>query len=257
MLNLFSDLTRSEISDLATDALAVVPTASIEQHGPHLAVVTDTLLVTAVSRQSAEKAMCSVVVAPTVCYGNSHHHRPHPGVLSLQSDSYLASLRDVIEGLSLSGYRRILLLNGHGGNTAANQVAVKDAVNRYDLPGESHAAAYWDVARSELVTNGLANEIIPGHAGHFETSMVMALRPDLVRNEVLANLPPVDNQKVGLLAGSPGTVSEQNRVWGSGPGYSDDPASATPEKGMTYMQIIIEKVSRLYESICRNTIPTT
>ena len=65
------------------------------------------------------------------------------------------------------------------------------------------------------------------------------------------------HQKIGLLAGSPGTVSEQNRVWGSGPGYSDDPASATPEKGMTYMQIIIEKVSRLYESICRNTIPTT
>ena len=254
MLNLFADLTRSEIAELAADALAVIPTASIEQHGPHLAVVTDTLLVTAVSQRSAEKAKCPVVVTPTVCYGNSHHHRPHPGVLSLQSDSYLASLRDLIEGLSLSGYRRILLLNGHGGNTAANEVSVRDAVNRYDLPGEAHAAAYWDVARSELVGIGLANERIPGHAGHFETAMVMAVRPELVRHEVLDSLPAVDREQIGLPAGRPGTVSERNKVWGSSSGYSDDPASATPEKGKLYMQIIIEEVSRLYESLCRNTI---
>ena len=183
MLTLFAELTREEARERAADSLAVVPTASIEQHGPHLAVVTDTLLVTTVARRSAEATDASVVVTPTVCYGNSHHHRPHPGVLSLQSDVFLATTRDVIEGLSLSGYRRILLLNGHGGNTAANQVAAQDAVNRYGLPGKVHAAPYWDVARAALVAGGLENERLPGHAGHFETAMVMAIRPELVRQD--------------------------------------------------------------------------
>ena len=79
MLTLFAELTREEARERAADSLAVVPTASIEQHGPHLAVVTDTLLVTTVARRSAEATDASVVVTPTVCYGNSHHHRPHPG----------------------------------------------------------------------------------------------------------------------------------------------------------------------------------
>ena len=249
MLTLFAELTRQEVAERAADSLAVVPTASIEQHGPHLAVLTDTLLVTAVARRSAEAADCPVVVAPTVCYGNSHHHRPHPGVLSLQSDAYLATTRDVVEGLSLSGYRRILLLNGHGGNTAANQVSAQDAVNRYGLPGKVHAAAYWDVARAALVADGLANERLPGHAGHFETAMVMAIRPELVRQDVLAEVPAVDRERIGLPAGKPGTVAQQNKDWGIGPGYTDDPASATPEAGTRYLKIIIEQVSRLYETL--------
>lgn len=249
MLTLFAELTRQEAADCAADSLAVVPTASIEQHGPHLAVVTDTLLVETVARRSAEAASCSVVVTPTVCYGNSHHHRPHPGVLSLQSDVFLATTRDVIEGLSLSGYRRILLLNGHGGNTAANQVAAQDAVNRYGLPGRVSAAAYWDVARTELVAGGLANDRLPGHAGHFETAMVMAVRPELVRQEVLDDLPAVDRERVGLPAGKSGAFAQQNRDWGIGPGYTDDPASATPAAGRRYLQTIIEAVSRLYDSL--------
>lgn len=249
MLTLFAELTRQEAADRAADSLAVVPTASIEQHGPHLAVVTDTLLVETVARRSAEAASCSVVVTPTVCYGNSHHHRPHPGVLSLQSDVFLATTRDVIEGLSLSGYRRILLLNGHGGNTAANQVAAQDAVNRYGLPGRVSAAAYWDVARTELVAGGLANDRLPGHAGHFETAMVMAVRPELVRQEVLDDLPAVDRERVGLPAGKSGAFAQQNRDWGIGPGYTDDPASATPAAGRRYLQTIIAAVSRLYDSL--------
>lgn len=249
MLTLFAELTRVEVAERAADSLAVVPTASIEQHGPHLAVGTDTLLVTTVARRSAEEADCPVVVVPTVCYGNSHHHRPHPGVLSLQSDAYLAEIRDVVEGLSLSGYRQILLLNGHGGNTAANQISAQDAVNRYDLPGKVHAADYWDVARAALVAGGLPNERLPGHAGHFETAMVMAVQPDLVRKEVLVEVPAVDRDRIGLPSGKPGTFAQQNKDWGIGPGYTDDPASATPEAGTRYLQIIIEQVSHLYESL--------
>ena len=248
MLTLFSELTRDEARERAADSLVVVPTASIEQHGPHLAVVTDTLLVTTVARRSAEAIDAPVVVTPTVCYGNSHHHRPHSGVLSLRSDLFQATIRDLIEGLSLSGYRQILLLNGHGGNTAPNQVVAQDAVHRYDLPGKVHAAAYWDVARDALVAGGLENDMIPGHAGHFETAMMMAIRPDLVRQTVLDELPAVDREQIGLPSGKPGTFSQQNREWGMGPGYTDNPSSATPEAGRRYLQMIINKVGDLYAS---------
>src|SRR5690606_34911147 len=85
MTVLLEEMTRDQIKELAPNAVAVLPTASIEQHGPHLPIVTDTLLCGTVARRAAEAVgdQARVVVAPVLPFGNSHHHRPFAGVLSL------------------------------------------------------------------------------------------------------------------------------------------------------------------------------
>ena len=249
-MKLFAEMTRDEIRAEAPESLAIIPTASTEQHGPHMAVITDTLLVEAVSRRAAEVATdAATIITPTVTVGSSHHHRPHGGVLSLPSDIYQSVVSEVIRSLVGTGFRRILVLNGHGGNTHANVVTGLDAVNRHGLDATVAAAAYWDVARAALVEDGLASGLIPGHAGHFETSMVLAIRPDLVRAEVLAGLPPVDPDSIGLFRPLPGTVVQTAGLWERSPGFTDDPASATAEAGHRYLETCAREVGGLYRDL--------
>lgn len=246
MTVLLEEMTRDQIEALAPTAIAILPTASIEQHGPHLPVLTDTLLCGTVARLAAEQAQphAPVVVAPVLCYGNSHHHRPFAGVLSLTSHTYMTAVTEVLEGLLLSGFTRLVVLNGHGGNTDSNAVVALDFVNRLDHPAIIATAAYWDIARAALIETGiLTHEEIPGHAGRFETDLVLAIRPELVDPAVLSATPDVRGNLKGLFADLGGGVIQQNGVWAAGPGYTDNPAAASASEGATVLEIVVGRVA--------------
>jgi len=248
MTVLFAEMTREQIRALAPTALAVLPTASTEQHGPHLAVSTDTVLCSTVAQMSAELAASQipVVVTPTLAFGNSHHHFPFPGVLSLTSENYYLAVTDVVEGLIKSGFKKILILNGHGGNTDSNRVVGLDIANLRAHPVTIAAAAYWDVARPAIVEKGLiAGERIPGHAGRFETSLMMAIRPDLVFADGLAQTKDYSQESLGLMVPLTGATVQVHGAWGDGPGYTDQPAAATVEEGKAMLEVIVNEVAGL------------
>ena len=240
------ELTREQIKAIAPNAVAVLPTASIEQHGPHLPVVTDTLLCGTVALRAAEKAAgrSQVLVAPVMPYCNSHHHRPFAGVLSLAAPTYMAAVTDILEGLALSGFRRLMILNGHGGNTDSNAVVGLDFVNRLGHDVSIATAAYWDIARPAIVEAGIMEGgRVPGHAGRFETALVMAIRPELVNQEGLAQT--IDQKNDGGLfsKGLVGGTVQRHGTWAASTGYSDSPAKATPEEGKAMLEIIVNKVA--------------
>jgi len=248
MTVLFGEMSREQIRSLAPTGLAILPTASTEQHGPHLAVSTDTVLCSTVAQLSAElaSAQIPVVVAPTLAFGNSHHHFPFPGVLSLTSENYYLAVTDAVEGLIKSGFRKILILNGHGGNTDSNRVVALDIANLRNHPVTIAAAAYWDVARPAIVSKGLmAGERIPGHAGRFETSLMMAIRPDLVFADGLAQTEDVSKKELGLMVPLTGATVQINGAWDTGPGYTDQPAAATAEEGKAMLDVIVQEVAGL------------
>ena len=243
-------MTRDVIEQIAPSAIAVLPTASIEQHGPHLPVVTDTLLCGTVAQRSAEMATdagTNVVVAPVVSYANSHHHRPFAGTLSLSSPIYMQTVIEVLEGLVLSGFRKLVVLNGHGGNTDSNNVVGLDFVNRLGHPVTIGTGAYWDIARSALVEQGLMDSwLIPGHAGQFETSMVMALRPDLVNEDGLARTHNVAKESGGLFGDLSGATVQTHGAWAASTGYTDDPTASTAEEGHALLEVIVARVAAFY-----------
>ena len=241
-----AELTREQIRTIAPSTVAVLPTASVEQHGPHLPVLTDTILCGAVTEQAAVLASetTSVVVAPVMCYGRSHHHRPFPGVLSLSTELYMHAVSDVLEGLALSGFNQIVVINGHGGNTEPNAVVCADFIQN---PAHTIAiayASYWDIARDAIVEQGIMpGEEVPGHAGRFETSMIMAVRPDLVNEDGLAqtaNQSTSDSNVASSLAG--GTV-QIHGAWAASRGYTDRPSLANADDGRKMLKITVQEVA--------------
>ena len=249
MTVLLAEMTREQIRKAAPTAIAVLPTASIEQHGPHAPVITDTLLCGTVAQRAAERAAGStrVIVAPVLCYGNSHHHRPFAGVLSLSSATYMAAVTEVLEGLVLSGFRKLVVLNGHGGNTDSNAVVGLDFVNLRGHDVTIATGAYWDIARAAIVEKGLMpSNRIPGHAGRFETSMVMALRPDLIDPEGMAQVVDVSQAKKGLFGDLTGATMQVHGAWAASTGYTDHPAEASAAEGNALLEVVVQRVSEFF-----------
>ncbi len=244
------ELNRKQIDDWAPEATVVLPTASIEQHGPHLPVVVDTLLCTTVARRAVGQALqqCgerTIWLAPTFVWGNSHHHYPFAGVLSLTSTQYIAAVTDIVEGLIASGFERILILNGHGGNTAPNTIIAQDCVHRLGHLVHIAAADYWDIGRAAVVAAGLIDDDrIPGHAGEFETALIYAVQADLVSAEGLQVVQRFNVQREPP-ARLPHVALQSNGAWVSQGGYSDEPYVATREQGVQMLDLIVAEVSRV------------
>ena len=177
----FAELTAPEIRALPRDStLVVAPIAAMEQHGPHLPVSTDTILAGAVA-EGVEKALGDrALVLPVLWLGASDHHIPRGGTLTSPLPTYEQILVDLLTPLLKDGFRRALILNGHGGNIDPLRVALRRLdveFPRAILTG----AAYWDLAADELAALCAGPRKVMGHACEIETSMVLHLRPDLVR----------------------------------------------------------------------------
>ena len=175
----WANLKAGELRDLAArEAIVVLPVAAMEQHGPHLPVMVDTLLCGEVATRAAKRASGRhpVVVAPTVWSGLSEHHMPFGGTFTLDFATFRSLIECLCRSLERHGFRRVLLLNGHGGNVAALRVVV-DELRGLDM--RLQTATYWQVdpvAISEILERQSGVQ----HACEAETSMVMALRPELV-----------------------------------------------------------------------------
>jgi creatinine amidohydrolase len=180
-------------------------------------------------------------------YGNSHHHRPFPGVLSLSSNTFMAAVADILEGLVNSGFRKLIVLNGHGGNTDANAVVGLDFVNRLGHDVAIGTASYWDIARPAIVEAGIMpGGQIPGHAGRFEAAMVMAVRPDLVNQAGMAQTRDQSRENQGLFGAMSGATVQVHGAWGAGVGYTDNPAAATAVDGKAMLEIIVAQVAAFF-----------
>lgn len=246
MPHLLAELTRVEAGEQVPEATVILPSAAIEQHGPHLPILTDTCLVEAVSRGVAAAASVPVLVAPTVCYGASQHHFPFPGVMSLGSATFSAVLRDLLDSLARMGARRVYLLNGHGGNDEiVRLVAREEGLLKHLAIG---AASYWSIAWEGLLAAEAHTKLgtLPGHAGHFETALMMVLRPDLVHADAIPV--PMENQMTGSTwqGGSFGTITPPHNSLGTS-GTSDDASNATAEWGARLLDVCVREVTGAIE----------
>jgi len=241
---LFHELTREEARAQAPRALLVLPIGSTEQHGPHLPVITDTISVEHIARAAAAEAAAAipVLVAPTLPFGSSDHHLPFGGTMSMRTDTYYRVLSELIDSLITGGFTRIFLLNGHGGNHEIAQLAARDAALRH--PVSAAAASYWVVAWEALI--GIKAHTVgrfPGHAGAFETSQVMALRPDLVRRPLPHRDEPAPTEPPPATRPYRG---EFHGWWQSINGFTDSPDRATPELGTAFLAAAARAVAAAF-----------
>src|ERR1035437_7426 len=113
---LFSDANYNNLNRQAKDKVVVLPLGAVEQHGPHLPVSTDTDIVRQVALQAEKQLSDDILLCPVLPFGSSHHHLSFGGTLSVSISTYTQLITELVESLLTGGFRRIVLLNGHGGN---------------------------------------------------------------------------------------------------------------------------------------------
>ena len=177
---MLGDLSWKEFKRRSKDVrVAIIPTGATEQHGPHLPMQQDTASALAVARRVAERLYPGVIVTPPISVGVSTHHMSFPGTLSLAPGTFIRVVVDTCRSLFHHGIRNVLILNGHGGNVAALGVAGR--IFRDEFPDANlWVVSYWEVIPRKTSAKLLKTKNFPGHSGEFETSIGLAIHPELV-----------------------------------------------------------------------------
>ncbi|MBL0777096.1 creatininase family protein [Streptomyces albidoflavus] len=226
-----TELTWREVRRAGEDGIALLPIGSQEQHAAHLPMGTDTLLVEAVVDRALalldrETPAPEVVRLPALPFGHSPHHL-FAAAVSLSAQTLGAVLDDVLDSLVTSGFRRIMVVNGHGGNDEIMRLAVKRLALRAEVTAA--ACSYWTLSDGDHET-GPEAEATPGHAGWFETSLMLAAHPGLVRTPVPARA-PVEPPPLFDHPPHPGLTVERHGEWERVDGSTDDASGADPDRG--------------------------
>ncbi len=175
-------MTWPAVAALSRDTPVVIPTAAMEQHGHHLPVFTDTMLVGEITRRAEAQLRQRALFTPVLWLGNSFHHLDFPGTMSASPRVYLDTLVDVIENWITHGFRRIVLVNGHGGNNVPGDQAIFEVRQKHRTRDDLIVmfACYWALGCEPQKSDPSLEQAAMGHACEWETSMILALAPQLV-----------------------------------------------------------------------------
>lgn len=239
-----TDLTWPAVRALDRNTPVVFPVAALEQHGHHLPLFTDSLLLGEVVRRAAGRVGDRVLFAPLQWLGNSDHHLDFPGTLSAPPRVYLDLLGGLLDNFIAHGFTRLVIVNGHGGNDVPGKQAVFEARQRHRTRGDLLLlfATYWLLGGEPTRADPSIRQARMGHACEWETSMMLRLAPHLVGD--LSAVGPVE-------FGNPfepacrGWVTRER----SGPGHIGDPRQATAEKGETLFRVFGDDLARFLERV--------
>jgi creatinine amidohydrolase len=201
---------------------AIIPVGSLEQHGSHLPVSTDSLIAEYVARTASKQV--GAFVLPVISYGVSFEHKPMFNV-SLRNSTLSTMICDACVSLAENRIKEIIILNGHHGNMGALQYIAQELHGKLPKDVRVHTIHYWHMMKSEF-----------DHAGEVETSLVLAIAPELVRMDLaVPNSKKLSKSKAAYssITNAPGSFPKitGNGVWG-------DPRKATAAKGEKWIQEI-------------------
>lgn len=243
-------LTGPEIAAMdKAQAAVVLPVGSIEQHGPHLPIATDTLngleLLGRALAALPESVQCWAL--PPLNYGKSNEHKELAGTFTLSGASLAALITEVAESAARSGFRRLVLLNSHGGNPPVVDMVARDI----------HQSTGLMVFPLHMMRLGAARGIVSEHeslhgmhAGDAETSTVLGLQPGLVRMDRRVGEVPVVPPGFALPTMPQGTLFAWITSDFSQSGVVGDPSQASEEKGRQIVEIAVQRLAEALEAIC-------
>jgi len=247
----WADLSTRDFAQLdAARTIAVLPVAAIEQHGPHLPVSVDTVLVDGVVAASLPHlaAELSVLFLPTQAVGLSPEHQRFPGTLTLSSHTVISLWTEIGESVARAGIKKLVLFNSHGGQVSVTDIVARDLRSRLDLL--VYSVNWFNLPLGSEV-DGLfsADEHRFGiHAGEIETSMMLALAPDQVdmaQAKNFASSSQQRSQKFSILGNGKSAklgwqMQDYNPV-----GAVGNAAAATTGKGRVVVQAAGQALARL------------
>jgi len=243
----YNRLTWPEMNDaIAAQKLIILPTASTEQHGKHLPLDVDTFLCESVCLEVGRRAAEQVLVLPPIAYGLNLHHIDFPGTIHIEPDTFIAFCLNITKSVAYHGFKKILLVNGHGSNSPLiDLVARKTVLETGSLCFATNYAAFLLNAFEPI-----RESAVMAHADEFETSLYLHLAPERVKMDLAVE----DNDRMGKHLSSDSTKNYPVRFsdfWGrwTTTGVHGDPTKATAEKGRIIFEAavtgLIELVAEL------------
>lgn len=251
----FANLTWKQVDALPrATTLLVLPTAAIEQHGPHLPLATDTLINNRLLGAALDllPAQMHIYALPPVCYGKSNEHIGFPGTLSVSSATFLSVLRDLGSSIVASGFTKLALYNTHGGNTSLVDVMARDlraefGLRTFSLFG-SGGAAFSGLGEQERAYGF--------HAGEVETAFLMEATPELVHTgEYTTNyIAEIADPKLLKPEGSAANFAWLTRDIAAS-GVLGHPDPATAENGARWIAEAAERIAAALTAMYEYTDP--
>lgn len=241
-----TDLSWPKLAALSKDTPVVIPIAALEQHGHHMPVFTDSLLLGEIVRRAKDVVGNRVLFAPLMWLGNSDHHLDFPGTMSAPPRTYLDLLNGMAENFLRHGFRRIVFINGHGGNDIPGRQVVFELRQRHRERNDLLLlfATYWSLGARPWETLPALHQRAMGHACEWETSMILRIAPHLVGD--YRSTTTIDSASIFAPA-SRGWVTREL----SEPGYIGSPQLATAEKGEHLLKEFSADVVGLLEKAVR------
>jgi creatinine amidohydrolase len=183
----YDELTWPEMREvLARQPVVLLPFGAVEDHGPHLPLNTDNIIVRAICLEAARRDPGEILVMPLAAYGLDEHHMDFPGTVSIDMQTLIAYVADVALSAARHGFTHILIVNGHGSNAAIADLASRRVVLESGVVcGAISPNAAVDPTLAEPTLSAMRRSTPGGvaHAGEYETAMMLHLRPELVQME--------------------------------------------------------------------------
>jgi creatinine amidohydrolase len=223
--------------DTVETNLALLPVGSTEQHGPHLPLETDTLNAETVAERAAEKHVEPAVVAPAIPVAIAEEHRKFAGTLWVSESTLRSYVRETVASLAFHGWDRVVVVNGHGGNTAA----LREVAGRITRHDDAYAVPFtWfdEVGdyRSEM-----------GHGGPLETSLVQCAKPERIRNDRVANAAENASERWGNWEGRVNLAFDSDEFTDNG--VVGNPRDGSAEQGARLLELATDSLTELLEAI--------
>jgi creatinine amidohydrolase len=242
---LYGEQNWTQIPDLA-DKVAVVPLGSLEQHGHHLPLLTDTVGCIEIARRAEQALGDTALFLPMLWIGASDHHLGFPGTVSVHNATYTQVIEDILESLIGAGFRRIVLLNSHGGNVGPGSAALYEVETRHRAETDLWLvlATWFSLAAPQIAEIESLEQKFVTHACELETSMILYLRPDLVRmGAARGENTPFPSQFYSRDSSRPSRVTVQRPFeHKSVTGALGHPEQATAAKGEALLQAGVDQV---------------
>jgi creatinine amidohydrolase len=233
--------------------IVLLPLGAIEQHGPHLPVSTDTDIVSAIAREAEKQLPDDVLLCPTFPFGSSHHHLSFGGTISISVATYTQVIIELVESLLTSGFRRIVLLNGHGGNITPIKQALVALSNKHDatLHPNIVLATYWELAGKVFSGAPPMESPALSHACEYETSLLLHLFPESVLSSQIQRAKrPASNGFIPFEDDEPyrGVTMVKQTEFISNNGSSGEPQLASAGKGQHLFVHAVEALVKFITS---------
>ena len=233
------------------DRVALVPVATLEDHGPHLPVDTDLRIVSEICERAAARAPDRVVLLPAIPHGYDPHHMDFPGAITIGWDTFVRYCTDVGRSLAHHGFRRMLFLNGHGSNQ--NLVETAARLVMVDRPEVLAAAAFYLASPAAFEVIDRVRESTRGgmaHACELETSIYLAVAPELVQMDKAVSEIPASYTEHAWMDWADGPLAFTPH-WSAltESGVTGDATAATEAKGRALLDRAQEEIAEFIAEV--------